>query len=235
MEHLRTKKEILKECEKKYDKYIIRALKHMENSGSMELCEWGRSFIFKDTLKKIYSKKDILKILESAILTREVEKGWVWVKGYKIIGKNKGNSFMAYNGKLKANTFIFNELNKCYVFDGKVITEKSGFHLFLNIRDLKKFLPSTMFLKNVYFYECIALVQIEELFNYAFLREISSKKIILKKQLTNKEKRKIYFNGIKTRKFTIKEQIKKILVFNVLRSNNNIEEIKKEVSKWIEI
>ena len=92
-----------------------------------------------------------------------------------------------------------------------------------------------MFLKNVYFYECIALVQIEELFNYAFLREISSKKIILKKQLTNKEKRKIYFNGIKTRKFTIKEQIKKILVFNVLRSNNNIEEIKKEVSKWIEI
>lgn len=178
MEHLRTKKEILEEFKVEYDRYLSRMLKVMKNREIMEKDCFERFFILDSILKNMYSKESTLDLLNNAIITNEVENGWVWVEGWKLIGEDKRNCFTTNRkdnpeGK-KTYDFDYSELGKCHVHKEEVDTGKSGFHLVLNIQDIDKFASRIFGIKmetHIYkdnFYNVIALVKIDDLFNYAF-------------------------------------------------------------------
>lgn len=252
MERLRTKKEILDECMIEYDNYRIRILRFMESCSLLEKYDGlDRSNTFDDILSNMYSRKSIYEILDNAIITKEDSPGWIWVKGYKAITEDNKSCFTTANNEVKE--FDFDELEKCYVHEGEVVTGKNGFHLVLDIIDFKKFLPlphrilDIIFtgdinnIKQPYdfnFYEVIALVKVDDLFNYAFTHEISSKKIIFKKQLYSVEKSNLYYKSLRLytfgKKCSYTERLKNTYTGEALFKYNTIEDIEKHVTERVE-
>lgn len=210
---LRTKKEIIADYEKEYNSYFERSLHQLtvwiesrgEKVTKKSVNKYLDNIVFCNLLQ-MYDFESSRKILDGAIIGRELhdlEGDFVYVKGYKCISRN--NNPVA---KKADKTIQFNE-NEWTTTKEKISVGLKGFHFSLTITDLvaKLINFSTLYhskyvvdceakhffeTQDFKFYEILSKVSINDLYNYAFIKEMASQSILLKEELSPIEAMNIY-------------------------------------------